>query len=652
MEHPGHLGHQVNTFLGDRKEMNRFKKPFFLAGFAIACLSFIASGLFFAEASDDRKISTKRGKTNSSLSTSLLAEDFAYSEGALLTDSGWTAHSVGGTNALTVTAPGLTYAGYSGSGVENSVAMTTSGEDVNKSFASPVTSGAVYASLLVNVTSATTTGDYFFHFHIGTTTFYGKVFARKNVDNDSYSFGVSRNANAGTGAVYTPGTYTYGNTHLLVVKYTYVDGTLNDTVELFVDPTPGAAEPAATLSATDFGAADVASIPGVGIRQGGSSSASVQRIDGIRVATTWAEAVATGGGPSPSPTQKANVDMNGDGRTDYVITREIESFLTNAAQPRLMQKKGDRLRKQIAESELEAIGAPSALIPIEWWGLNNGAPGGTNVVWGDSGAFDNAISADFDGDGKDDVAVWRPGAPGSAAFYSINSEDLTYRIVPFGQTNDNVAIVGDYDGDGTDDPASFRCPPIGSPGQCYFYYRGSLNNPTGGVTYIPWGYGDSFDFYPYPGDFDGDGKLDFCLQSVNPNAPQQAIFLLQLNDATYSKEFIYWGYSSDFLAPGDYDGDGRSDFAVVRTEDRGGIDRRVFYILHRDGTARGAQWGLANDDDIVPGDYDGDGRQDIAVYRWNSAEPRFWILPSNGNPHFTFRFGLQGDVPVATWYVQ
>ena len=86
--------------------------------------------------------------------------------------------------------------------------------------------------------------------------------------------------------------------------------------------------------------------------------------------------------------------------------------------------------------------------------------------------------------------------------------------------------------------------------------------------------------------------------------------------------------------------------------DRGGIDRRVFYILHRDGTARGAQWGLANDDDIVPGDYDGDGRQDIAVYRWNSAEPRFWILPSNGAPHFTFQFGLQGDVPVATWYVQ
>ena len=628
--------------------MNRVKKPFFLIGLSLACIAFVATGLFSTKASDKNR----RAKVSQpgALATSLLTEDFSYTTGTAATANGWTAHSVPGTNSILVTTPGLSSSGYAGAGIGNAVTITTSGEDISKSF-SAVTSGSVYAAVMVNVTSTQTTGDYFFHLmNFGTTTFRGRVFVRKDPTTTNFAFGIARST---TTPVYSANSFVPGTTYLLVVKYTFVDGASNDVVQLFIDPTPGAAEPAATLTATDADATEPTQLSGVGIRQGTAANAAVVQVDGIRVATTWAEAVATGGGgPTPSPTQKANVDMNGDGRTDYVITREIESFLTNAARPRLMQKKGDRLRKQIAESELAATGAPSALIPIEWWGLNNNAPGGTSVEWGDSALFDNTISADFDGDGKDDVAIWRPGPPDSAAFYSINSSDLTYRVDAFGQTNDNTTIVGDYDGDGRDDSASFRCPPIGSPGQCYFFYRGSLNNPTNGITYIPWGFGDSFDFYPYPGDFDGDGKHDFCIQAVNPNAPLQAIFLLQLNDANYTQEYIHWGYSSDFLAPGDYDGDGRSDFAVVRTEERDNIDRRVFYILHRDGTARGAEWGLANDDDIVPGDYDGDGRQDIAVYRWNSAEPRFWVLPSNGAPHFTFQFGLQGDVPVATWYVQ
>lgn len=348
--------------------------------------------------------------------------------------------------------------------------------------------------------------------------------------------------------------------------------------------------------------------------------------------------------------QKPNVDMNGDGRTDYVITREIFSFFTNAERPqRRREMNRDRKRARMARMEPESADeAQAGSIPIEWWGVNNDAPGGTNVVWGDSGFLDQTISADFDGDDKDDVAIWRPGPPDTAAFYSINSSDLTYRVQAFGQTLDDVAVVGDYDGDGKDDSASFRCPSDGGPaGQCYFFYRASSNNPTNGITYIPWGFGNRSDFSPYPGDFDGDGKYDFCLQGVNPDSPAHGVFLLQKNDANYSQEYIHWGLENDWLAPGDYDGDGRSDFAVVRFEG----DYRVFYILHRTGSMRAAQWGLA-DDDVVPGDYDGDGKQDIAVYRWFDPQPTFWVLPSNGNPHFAFQFGLTGDVPVATWYVQ
>jgi hypothetical protein len=621
-------------------EMKRSKKPFFLIGFSIACMAFIASGMFFTHASDKNR-KAKVSKPGA-LAAPLLTEDFSYTAGAAVTANGWTAHSAAGTNAILVTSPSLSYSGYAGSGVGNAVTLTTSGEDDSREFTA-VTSGSVYAALMVNVASSQTAGDYFFHLmNFGTTTFRGRVFVRKDASTANFAFGISRTS--GT-PEYTANSFVPGTTYLLVVKYTYVDGASNDIVQLFVDPIPGGAEPAATLTATDADGSEPAQLSGVGIRQGSASNAAAVQVDGIRVATTWGEAVASGGGPSPTPTpQKANTDMNGDGRTDFVITRESDSFSANASERTLPRSMRERMLFDRSDAKSNA---PEGSIPAEWWGINNGASGGTNVVWGDA-IGDFIISADFDGDDHDDVAIWRPGPPDTAAFYSINSSDLTYRVSAFGQSGDNPTVTGDYDGDGLDDSATFRCPPTGSGGgQCYFFYRASSNNPTNGITYIPWGFGEAFDFFPLPGDFDGDQKNDFCLQAVNPDAPQQAIFLLQLNDANYSQEYIHWGYSTDFLIPGDFDGDGRSDFAIMRSE----AGRLVFYILHRNGSVRAAQWGLATDF-AVPGDYDGDGKQDIAIYRWNTTNSTFWILPSNGDPHWAFEFGIPGDVPVANWYVQ
>ena len=57
----------------------------------------------------------------------LLTEDFAYAAGSPLAgQGGWAAHSGAGTNAITVSAPGLTYSGYPGSGIGNSVTMPRS----------------------------------------------------------------------------------------------------------------------------------------------------------------------------------------------------------------------------------------------------------------------------------------------------------------------------------------------------------------------------------------------------------------------------------------------------------------------------------------------------------------------------------------------
>jgi hypothetical protein len=110
--------------------------------------------------------------------TQSLTEDFDYVKGSLLTANGYTAFSGGGTNAITVTSPGLIYTGSPSSGVGNAVTMVTSGEDDSRTFAPTINSGNAYASFLINVTSAQSGGDYFFSLYDG--TFITRVYAKSS----------------------------------------------------------------------------------------------------------------------------------------------------------------------------------------------------------------------------------------------------------------------------------------------------------------------------------------------------------------------------------------------------------------------------------------------------------------------------------------
>ena len=119
----------------------------------------------------------------------LLVENFDYTAGTVLATStsvdatsGWAGHSGAGTNNITVTASSITYPGYLSSGVGNYVSLVASGEDVNKTFTSQTT-GTVYTSFLVNVTSASTTGDYFFTISSNpyNTSSRGRIYVKKDI---------------------------------------------------------------------------------------------------------------------------------------------------------------------------------------------------------------------------------------------------------------------------------------------------------------------------------------------------------------------------------------------------------------------------------------------------------------------------------------
>ena len=352
------------------------------------------------------------------------------------------------------------------------------------------------------------------------------------------------------------------------------------------------------------------------------------------------------GGATP---QKPNVDYDGDGESDFSIIRDETSGFSNSTS--INGAEAGRLRmKMLAErkgqaNSPEGTGAGNSIV----WYIHNSENGSVTIGGFGTAATDLIVPADFDGDDKTDVAVWRATGPNSASFFIYESATSTFREDAFGQEGDNPQVVGDYDGDGKADVATFRCPPAG--GQCFFFYRGSDNNPNGNITYVPWGNGQPFDFFPNVGDFDGDGKNDFCLQRTNPDEAGKGQFVL-LRSSDGGTEFINWGLDNDFIIPGDYDGDGKSDFMVRRN----GSNPYQWFLLTRTGGGTGAnpiQFGIPGDI-MTPGDYDGDGKQDISIWRpdANPDNNYYYVLRSSDGSLQTFEWGSQNDVPTANWYVQ
>lgn len=219
----------------------------------------------------------------------LFEENFSYPANELLTNHGWTAHSAPGTNSIRVYTPGLTYAGYAGSGIGNAAKVDTSGEDVNDTFALQ-TSGTVYAAFMVNIEKATTTGDYFFHLSsnpLSTYYFTGRVYA-KNDGSGNIAFGLTKMNE--TPVTYTSYSYSLNITYLIVLKCDIIAGDSNDIFSLFIfDSGVPSGEPGTPAIGpyTYTNKADASDIGSVALRQGSAASAPRVIIDGILIKTTW-----------------------------------------------------------------------------------------------------------------------------------------------------------------------------------------------------------------------------------------------------------------------------------------------------------------------------------------------------------------------------
>lgn len=251
------------------------------------------------------------------------------------------------------------------------------------------------------------------------------------------------------------------------------------------------------------------------------------------------------------------------------------------------------------------------------WYLSRSTAGIAVLQWGI--ATDVLTPADYDGDQKTDLAVWRP-ADGN--FYILNSLNNTVRVENFGLAGD-IPTGGDWDGDGKADVAVYR------PGaQSVFYYRASLGNPNGDVTFVPWGIsGDK----PVVGDYDGDGRTDAAVYR------NDTWYIRQSSNGQLSA--VNFGLADDILVPADYDADGKTDIAVFRSG--------VWYQLRSTQGFTAFQFGIAGDIP-APADYDGDGRADAAIYR-NGV---WWTLKSQSGAAEAILFGAETDKPIPSSFIR
>jgi hypothetical protein len=240
---------------------------------------------------------------------------------------------------------------------------------------------------------------------------------------------------------------------------------------------------------------------------------------------------------------------------------------------------------------------------------------------------------------------------------------------------------GDFNGDGFVDIFNRIHTQGGTHSSGYIV---SLNNGAGAFTQrsYPFGGLDSYKDRPV-GDFNGDGKTDFirinnagrggfqhlrifnetqltvklnvCNNFGQPKIvdfdrdrrtdstlwrPSDGRWRIQYSNGTPAATF-YWGAPNDKPVPGDYDGDGGSDAAVFRSDG-------FWYIRNSsNNTMTAIQFGSGTDKPI-PADYNGDGRTDIAVYRPSNGT---WYFLMSGTNQFSARqFGVAEDIPVPEDY--
>lgn len=276
-------------------------------------------------------------------------------------------------------------------------------------------------------------------------------------------------------------------------------------------------------------------------------------------------------------------------------------------------------------TDLVSFDPPSGIWYIEF----STGKSSSYVAWGDASML--PVPGDYNGDGLADLAMYQP----STGKWFIREVAPGQAPITFGQVwgdSSMLPVSGDYNGDGVFDLAVYQQ----VTGNWYIRSLGAIGPGNPPITFGQnWG---NASMIPVSGDYNGDGVFDLAVyQETTGNWFIRSLGVIGPENPpiTFGQN---WGDSSMIGVPGDYNGDGRSDLAVYQPSSGSWFIRQ----LGPDGPqnppiAFAVNWGSASMWP-APGDYNGDGADDLSVFE--SATASWFIRTVGGIPvRFAYKWG-------------
>ena len=211
---------------------------------------------------------------------------------------------------------------------------------------------------------------------------------------------------------------------------------------------------------------------------------------------------------------------------------------------------------------------------------------------------------------------------------------------PVASTGIGGIVLGDFNKDGNLDAAVLTNQTSITE---FYLYLGNGNGTFQSGVPIP--AANRWPLSAVAGDFNRDGNLDIAVSAQNGDGID--VFLGNgngtfLSATTYPTCFA--GFTGGTVTA-DFNGDGRLDLAVVCEDSQGGMN---VLLGNGDGTFKPAvayHAGTYNDTSIAVGDFNGDGKLDIAISGFSGVTTFF------GNGDGIFQTGIVASACAATWIV-
>jgi FG-GAP-like repeat/FG-GAP repeat len=360
---------------------------------------------------------------------------------------------------------------------------------------------------------------------------------------------------------------------------------------------------------------------------------------------TFGAAVNYAAGPGPQAVAVA--DLNGDGIPDLAVA--------STGGVRVLLGIGDGTFQ--AAVKYTAAGALHGVVVADFNGdgkpdlaVANSAKGVSVLLGNGDGSFQAAVDfpagaaaislaiGDFNRDGIPDLVVANNTASGTVSVLLGNGDGTFQAAVKYAVGNGPSAVtLADLNGDGVLDLA--------------------VANAGSNKVSVLLGNGDgtfqaakSFAAGPSPpssvaaGDFNGDGIVDLVVaNSLNSSGQGGSVAVLLGNgDGTFQEAVNYAaGVSANFVAVGDFNGDGKADLAVTNAGQQGNGNNVSVLLGKGDGTFQAAPTFSAGTlpSGVAVGDFNGDGISDLAVanlggFAVGTGQGSVSILLGNGDGSF------------------